>query len=42
MESQISQNSESMSSLSPWHSASSDDGWRRWPPDMKGSCEYIR
>jgi hypothetical protein len=27
--------------LSPLHGASSDCGWRRRPPDMEGSCEYI-
>jgi hypothetical protein len=28
-------------SLSPRHGASSGCGWRRRPPDMEGSCEYI-
>jgi hypothetical protein len=28
-------------SLSPRHSVSSDCGWRRRPPDIEGSCEYI-
>jgi hypothetical protein len=28
-------------SLSPRHGASSGSGWRRRPPDMEGSCEYI-
>jgi len=23
------------------HGASSGCGWRRWPLDMKASCEYI-
>jgi hypothetical protein len=26
--------------LSPRHAASSVCGWRKWPPDMEGSCEY--
>jgi hypothetical protein len=25
----------------PRHGASSDCGWRRWPPDVEGSCKYI-
>jgi len=28
-------------SLSPWDSMCSSCGWRRWPPDMEGSCKYI-
>jgi hypothetical protein len=24
-----------------WAGTSSGCGWRRWPPDMKGSCNYI-
>jgi hypothetical protein len=27
--------------LSPGHGASSGCRWRRWPPDMEGSCKYI-
>jgi hypothetical protein len=27
--------------LVPRHGASSGCGWRRRPPDMEGSCEYI-
>jgi heme/copper-type cytochrome/quinol oxidase subunit 2 len=27
--------------FSAWYGASSSCGWRRWPPDMEGSCEYI-
>jgi hypothetical protein len=27
--------------MSPRHGASLDFGWRRRPPDMVGSCEYI-
>jgi len=27
--------------LSPWHGASSCYRWRRWSPDIKGSCKYI-
>jgi hypothetical protein len=26
--------------MSPWHDTSLGCGWRRQPPDMKGSCEY--
>jgi len=28
-------------SLSPRQDAPSVSGWRRRPPDMKGSCEYV-
>jgi len=28
--------------LSPRHGASLGSGWRRWPLDMEGSCEYSR
>jgi hypothetical protein len=28
-------------SMSPRHGASSGCGWRRRPPGMGGSCEYI-
>jgi hypothetical protein len=28
-------------SLSPWHGASLRCGWRRRPPNMEGSCQYI-
>jgi hypothetical protein len=28
-------------SLSPPHEASSGCGWKRQPPDMEDSCEYI-
>jgi len=28
-------------SLSARHGAFSGYRWRRWPPDMEGSCEYI-
>jgi len=28
-------------SVSQRHGASSDCGWRRRPPDMKGSCEFM-
>jgi hypothetical protein len=27
--------------LSTWYGVSSGCGWRRWPPDMEGSYEYI-
>jgi hypothetical protein len=30
-----------MGPLSPRHGASSGSEWRRQPPDMEGSCEYI-
>jgi hypothetical protein len=29
-------------SLLPWHGASSSCGWKNGPPDMEGSCEYIK
>jgi len=28
-------------SLSPWHGTFLGCGWRKWPPDMEGSCKYI-
>jgi hypothetical protein len=31
----------SVGPLSTWHDASSRCGWRRRPPGMEGSCEYI-
>jgi hypothetical protein len=30
-----------MGPLSPWHSVSSGCEWRRQPPAMDSSCEYI-
>lgn len=29
-------------SLSPWHGMPADCGWRRQPPDMEGSYNYIK
>jgi hypothetical protein len=26
--------------MGPWHAASSECGWRRWPPDVECSNKY--
>jgi hypothetical protein len=33
-------NTSKVGPLPPWHGTSSACRWRRWPPDIEGSCKY--